>query len=101
MYTMGRVVHILVCPLLRHPLLSLPLEAKLILVTIFPTIATIKLYGLRMGLLTWFLSARLLNRLFLTRFLNRFPPAFSLTFPKKHFPQSAHELDRHLEIICL
>jgi hypothetical protein len=38
----------------------LPLEAKLTLVTISPTIAIMKFYGLRlrlgMGLLIWFLS---------------------------------------------
>jgi type IV secretory pathway TrbD component len=59
------VVLVLVSPLLRHSLLTLPLEAKLTLVTISATIATIKLYGLRlrleMGLLIWFLSTRLLN----------------------------------------
>jgi hypothetical protein len=49
-YTMGGVVPILVSPLLRHSILSLPLEAKLILVTISPTIATMKLYGLRLRL---------------------------------------------------
>jgi anti-anti-sigma regulatory factor len=43
---MKRVVPILVSQLLRYSLLSLPLEAKLILVTISPTIATMKLYGL-------------------------------------------------------
>jgi hypothetical protein len=72
---MGRVVLILVRPLLCHPLLTLPLEAKLILVTIFPTIATMKLYGLRlrlrMGLLTWFLSIGFLNRFLLIRLLTR------------------------------
>jgi hypothetical protein len=46
---MGRVVPTLVCPLHCHPLLAIPLEAKLILVTIFPTIATMKLYGLSIG----------------------------------------------------
>jgi hypothetical protein len=99
---MGRVVPILVSLLIRHSLLSLPFEAKLILVTIFPTIATMKLYGLRMGLLNWFLSTRLLNRFFLTRFLTDSSPlAFSLSFPKEHFPQSAQKLDGLLEIICL
>jgi hypothetical protein len=80
---MGRVVPILVSPLLRHSLLSLPLEVKLILVTISPTIITMKLYGLRlrlrMGLLTWFLSTRLLNWFLLTR--------FSLSFPNNTFPE--------------
>jgi hypothetical protein len=53
---MGKVVPILVRPLLCYPLLTLPLEAKLILVAIFPTIPIMRLYGLRlrlrMGLLT-------------------------------------------------
>jgi hypothetical protein len=93
---MGRVVPILVSPLLRHSLLSLPFEAKLILVTIISTIATRKLYGLRlrlgMGLLTWFLSTRLLNRFLLTRL-------FTL-FPKEHFFGSAYEFYGLLEIIC-
>jgi hypothetical protein len=72
-----QVVPILVSPLLRHSLLSLPLEAKLILVTISPTIATMKLYGLRLrlgiGLLSWFLLTRLLNRLPLTWLLTVIP----------------------------
>jgi hypothetical protein len=62
---MGWFVPILVSPLLRHSLLSLPLEAKLILLTISPTIATMKLYGLRlrleMGLLTSFSSLSFLT----------------------------------------
>jgi hypothetical protein len=37
-YTIGRVVLVLVSPLLRHSLLSPPFEAKLILVAISPTI---------------------------------------------------------------
>jgi hypothetical protein len=72
-YTIRRVLLVLVSPLLRHSLLMLPLEAKLTLVTICPTIATMKLYGLRlrlgMGLLISFLSTRLLNRFLLTRLL--------------------------------
>jgi hypothetical protein len=47
---MGRAVPILVSPLLSHSLLTLPLEAKLTLVTISPTIVTIKPYELRFGL---------------------------------------------------
>jgi hypothetical protein len=62
-YTIGRVVLVLVSPLLRHSLLLLPLEAK-ILMAISPTIATMEPHKLRLrlglGLLTWFLSARLL-----------------------------------------
>jgi hypothetical protein len=96
-YTIGRVVLVLVSPLLRHSLLTLPLEAKLILMAISPTIATMKPHELRlrlgMGLLTWFLSTWYLNRFLLTRLLT--------LFPKEHFPQSAHELDRLLEIIGL
>jgi hypothetical protein len=102
----------------------LPLEAKLCLVTISPTIVTMKPHELRfklgLGLLTWSLSTRLLNRFLHTRLLNQFPLTrllnrfiltrllnrFLLTrlltlFPKEHFPQSAHELDRILEIIGL
>jgi hypothetical protein len=47
---MGRVAPIHVPPLLCHHFLMLPLEAKLIPVTLFPTIATMKLYGLRLRL---------------------------------------------------
>jgi hypothetical protein len=85
---MGRVVPILVRPLLCHPLLTLPLEAKLILVIIFAAIATMKLYGLRMGLLTWFLSTLLLNRFSSQGFSTGSSPlAFSLSFPKNTFPK--------------
>jgi hypothetical protein len=72
------------------------LEAKLTLVTISPTIVTMKLHELRfrrgLGLLTWFLFTRLLYRFLLTRLLT--------LFPKEHISQSALELDRFLEIIC-
>jgi hypothetical protein len=96
-YTIRRVVLVLVSPLLCHFLLSLPLEAKLILMAISPTIATIEPHKLRFrlgfGLLTWFLSTWLLHRFLLTSLL---------TFlPKEHFPGTAHKLDRLLEIICL
>jgi hypothetical protein len=89
---MGRVVPILVRPLLCHPLLTLPLEAKLILMAIFPTIATMEPHKLRLrlglGLLTWFLSTRLLNRFLFTRPLTDFSSlAFSLSFPKNTFPK--------------
>jgi hypothetical protein len=47
---MGRVVPILVRPLLSHPLFSLPLEAKLILAALFPTIATMKPHKLQLRL---------------------------------------------------
>jgi hypothetical protein len=66
---MGRVALVLVSPLLRHSLLMLPLETKLTLVTISPTIVIMKPHELRfrlgLGLLTWFLSTRLLNRFLL------------------------------------
>jgi hypothetical protein len=92
---MGRVVPILVPPLLCYPLFPLPLEAKLILVTLFPTIATTEPHKLRLrlglGLLTWFLSTQL-HRFLLTGLLSH--------FPKEHFPGSAYKLDRFLEIIC-
>jgi hypothetical protein len=93
---MGTVVPILVRPLLCHPLFPLSLEAKLILVTLFPTIATMEPHKLRLrlglGLLTWFLSTQLLHRFLLTSLLT--------DFPKEHFPRSAHKLYRLLEIIC-
>jgi hypothetical protein len=41
-YTIERVVLVLVRPLLCHYLLTLPLEGKLNLVTISPTIVTMK-----------------------------------------------------------
>jgi hypothetical protein len=89
------VVLVLVSPLIRHSLLTLPLEAKLTLVTISPTIVTMKPHELRfrlgLRLLSWFLSTRSLNRFFLTRLLT--------LFPKEHIPQSALELDRLLKII--
>jgi hypothetical protein len=91
------VVLVLVGPLLHHSLLSLPLEAKLILMAISPRIATMKPHKLRLrlglGLLTWFLSTRLLHGFLLTSLLT--------FFSKEHFPESAHELDRLLEIVCL
>jgi hypothetical protein len=50
------MVLVLVSPFLHHSLLSLPLEAKLTLVTISPTIVTMKIHKLRfrlgLGLLT-------------------------------------------------
>jgi hypothetical protein len=74
----------------------LPLEAKLTLVTISPTIVTMEPHelGLRLGLglLTWFLSTRLLNQFLLTR--------LHTLFPKEHISQVTLELDRFLEIIC-
>jgi hypothetical protein len=44
------VVLVLVSPLLRHSLLSLLLEAKLIIMAIFPTIATMEPHKLRLRL---------------------------------------------------
>jgi hypothetical protein len=81
-------------------------EEKLTLVTVSPTIVTMKLHNLRfrlvLGLLTWFLSTRLLIWFLLTRLLNQFLLTLLLTlFPKEHFPQSANELDRLLEIVGL
>jgi hypothetical protein len=80
-YTTGGVVLVLVSPLLRHSLLSLPLEAKLILMAISSTIATMKPhklgFRLGLGLITWFLSTLLLNRFLLTSLLT--------LFPKEHF----------------
>jgi hypothetical protein len=94
-YTIGRVVLVLVSPLLCHSLLTLLLEAKLTLVTTSPIIVTMKPHKLRfrlgLGLLTWFLFTRLLNRFFLTQLLT--------LFPKEHIPQGALELDRLLEVI--
>jgi hypothetical protein len=88
---------LLVSPLIRHSLLSIPLEAKLILMSISPTITTMKLhklrFGLGLGLLTWFLSTRLFHRFLLTSLLT--------LFPKQHFPGSAHKLDRLLKVICV
>jgi hypothetical protein len=91
-YTIGRVVLVLVSPLLHHSHLSLSLEAELILMAISPTIATMETHKLRLRLglwlLTWFLSSQLLQR---------FPFTSLLTFfPKEHFPRSAHKLDRLL-----
>jgi hypothetical protein len=92
-----RVVLVLVSPLLRRSLLSLPLKAKLILMAISPTLATMKPHKLRfrlvLGLLTWFLSTRLLHGSLLTSLLT--------LFPREHFPGSANKLDRLLKIICL
>jgi hypothetical protein len=71
---------------------------------IFPIIATMEPDKLRLklglGLHTWFLSTRLFNRFLLTRLLTRVLLTCLLTFfPKEHFPQSAHKLDRLLKII--
>jgi Zn-dependent protease with chaperone function len=96
-YTIGRVILVFVSPLLCHSLLSLRLEAKLILMAISPTIATMEPHKLRfrlgMGFLSWFFSTWLLNWFLLTTLLT--------LFPKEHFSRSAHKLDRLLEIICL
>jgi hypothetical protein len=95
-YTIGRVVLVLVSPLLCHSLLTLPLEAKLALVTISPTIVTMKPHDLRfrlgMGLLTWFVSTWLLNQFLLIR--------LHTLFPKELIPQVTLEPDGFLEIIC-
>jgi hypothetical protein len=92
-YTIRGVVPILVSPLLYHCLLTLTLEAKLVLVTISPTIPTMELHGswlglrLGLGLLTRFLNQFLLTRL-------------HTLFPKEHIAHVTLELDRFLEIIC-
>jgi hypothetical protein len=82
-YTIRRVVLVLVSPLLRHSLLTLPLEAKLTLVTISPTIVRMKPHKLRfrlwLGLLIRFLSTRLLPSFSSL--------GFSLSFPKNTFPE--------------
>jgi hypothetical protein len=95
-YTIRGVVLVLISPLLHHSLLSLHLEVKLTLVTISPTIVTMKLHKFRfrlgLGLLTWFLSTRFLPRFLLARLLT--------LFPKEQFPRSAYEFDGLLEIIC-
>jgi hypothetical protein len=72
------VVLVLVSPLLRHSLLSLPLEAELILKAISPIIATMKPHKLRLGCLLGFTPLG-----FSTGF---FSLAFSLSFPKNTFP---------------
>jgi hypothetical protein len=91
-YTIGKVVLVLVSPLLCHSLFSLPLEAKLILMAISPTIATMEPHKLRLRLGMW-----LLTRFLSTQFLHRFPLTSLLTFfPKEHFPGSTHKLDRLL-----
>jgi hypothetical protein len=94
-YTIVRVVLVLVSPLLCHSLLTPLLEEKLALVTISPTIVTMKPHELRfrlgLGLLTWFLFTRLLNRFLLTRLL---------TLSQRTHSQGALELYRLLEIIC-
>jgi hypothetical protein len=77
------MVLVIVIPLLRHSLLTLPFIVKLTLVTVSPTIVTMELHDLRlglgMGLLTWFLSTRLLHRFSSL--------GFSLSFPKNTFPK--------------
>jgi hypothetical protein len=76
------VVLVLVCTLLRHSLLTLPLEAKLIFVDISPTIATMKPYGIRLRLgLGCSLGFSPLD--FSTGFSSL---GFSLSFPKNTFP---------------
>jgi hypothetical protein len=77
------VVLVLVSPLLRHSLLSLPLEAKLILMDISPTIATMKPHKLGLGL-GWGCSLGFSPLNFSTGFSSL---AFSLSFPKKTFPE--------------
>jgi hypothetical protein len=80
---MGRVVPILVRPLLCHPFFPLPLEAKLILVTLFPTIATTKPHKLRFRL-GWGCSLSFSPLNSSTDFSSL---AFSLSFQKNTFPE--------------
>jgi hypothetical protein len=82
-YTIRRVVLVLISLLLRHSLLSLPLEAKLILMTISPTIATMKPHKLRFRL-GFGLSLGFSPLSFSTGFSSL---AFSLSFPKNSFPE--------------
>jgi hypothetical protein len=81
-YTIGRVVLVLVSPLLCHSPLTLLPEAKLALVTISPTIVTMKSHKLRfrlgLQLLTLFLSTSCS-----TGFSSL---GFSPSFPKNTFP---------------
>jgi hypothetical protein len=86
-YTIERVVLVLVSPLLCRSLLSLPLEAKLLLMAISPTIATMEPHKLRLRLGMWLL----------TRFLTT---SLLTLLPKEHFPRSAHKLDKLSEIVC-
>jgi hypothetical protein len=95
-YTIGRVVLVLVSPLLCHSPPTLLPEAKLSLVTISPTIVTMKSHKLRfrlgLQLLTWFLSTSCS-----TGFSSL---GFSTLFSKEHIPHVALEIDRLLEVIC-
>jgi hypothetical protein len=91
-YSIEKVVLVLVSPLLCHSLLSLPLEEKLILMAISPTIATMEPHKLRLRL-----GMLLLTRFLSTQLLHRFPLTSLLTFfSKEHFPRSAHKLNRLL-----
>jgi hypothetical protein len=90
-YTVIGVVLVLVSPFLSQPLLTLPLEAKLTLVTISTTIPTMEPNGF------WF---RLVLRLF-TRLLFWFLLTRLLTLlPNELVSQVTLELDGFLEIIC-
>jgi hypothetical protein len=80
-YTIRGVVPILVSPLLYHCLLTLTLEAKLVLVTISPTIPTMELHGSWLGLrLGWGCSLGFLTSLSSL--------GFTPSFPKNTLPMS-------------
>jgi hypothetical protein len=82
-HTMRWVVPVLVHQLLSHPLLTLPLESKVILVTICTTIPTIDPDGfwfrLGLGLLTWHHFLLLSNHIFV----------------------GIHKSHRFFEVVCL
>jgi hypothetical protein len=82
-YTMGSVVPNLASPLLSHSLFTLPLEAKLTLVTISPTIVTMKPMSLGLGL-GWGCSLGFSPLDFSTGFSSL---GFSTYFPKNTFPK--------------
>jgi hypothetical protein len=77
------VILVLVSPLLRHSLLSLPLEAKLILMAISPTISTMEPHKLRLRMGCG-CSLGFSPHNFSTGFSSL---AFSLSFPKNTFPK--------------
>jgi hypothetical protein len=93
------VVLVLVSPLLHHSLLSLPLEAKLILMAISPTIATMEPHKLRLRLgLGWGCSLGFSPLGFPTGFSSLgfshdfSSLAFSLSFPKNTFSKVLTDL---------
>jgi hypothetical protein len=65
------VVPVLICPVLSYSVLLLPLEAKLLLITISSTILTMEEDWSRLGFELWLL----------TRILSQFLSLLSNTFP--------------------